>query len=74
VRDEVEAARYFKLAADQHHVDRQFHDGLYFDDGRGVVKDEVEAARYYNRLPIRIMPMPNTVMRSALRRSRCCEG
>jgi TPR repeat protein len=41
VKDEAEAAGYFK------HVDRQFHDGLYFEAGRGVVKDEAGAPEYY---------------------------
>jgi TPR repeat protein len=47
VKDEAEAAGYFKLAADQHHVDRQFHDGLYFEAGRGVPKDKAGAPEYY---------------------------
>jgi TPR repeat protein len=47
VQNEAEAAGYFKLAADQHHVDAQFHYALCLEDGRVVVQSDDDAARYF---------------------------
>ena len=45
----VDAAKYYKLAADRGYADAQFALGNMYEDGRGVdMKDEVEAARLYN--------------------------
>eukprot|EP00931_Biecheleriopsis_adriatica_P043236 TRINITY_DN2472_c0_g1_i11.p4 TRINITY_DN2472_c0_g1~~TRINITY_DN2472_c0_g1_i11.p4 ORF type:complete len:103 (-),score=28.68 TRINITY_DN2472_c0_g1_i11:8-316(-) len=46
-KDEVEAARLFRLAAEQGDADAQYNLGVMYRDGRGVPKDEVEAARLY---------------------------
>src|SRR3990167_4117455 len=46
-KDEKEACRYYKLAADQGNVNAQFTLGYMYADGKGVEKDEKEACRYY---------------------------
>ena len=46
-KDEKEAARYYKLAADQGHADAQCCLGVSFANGAGVPKNVQEAARYY---------------------------
>jgi TPR repeat protein len=42
-----EAAKYFKLAADQNHAVGQFNYGYCLSNGKGVEVDFVEAAKYY---------------------------
>jgi TPR repeat protein len=44
VKDEIEAARYYRLAADQNHVSAQKRHAVCLEDGRCVVKDEAEVA------------------------------
>jgi TPR repeat protein len=46
-KDEREAARLYKLAADQGNALAQGSLGLLYEQGRGVAKDEREAARLY---------------------------
>ena len=47
-KDEREAARLFKLAADQGNATAQYNLGVYYDAGRGgLQKDEHAAARLY---------------------------
>jgi uncharacterized protein len=46
VTQEVEAVRYYRMAADQGNADGQYNLGLCFQAGAGVAKDEVEAVRY----------------------------
>ena len=45
--DDVEAARWYRLAADQGDVNAQHNLGLMYDTGEGVQEDDVEAARWY---------------------------
>jgi TPR repeat protein len=47
VKDKAEAARYYKLAADQNNADAQYGRALCVAKGRGVSKDETEATQYY---------------------------
>jgi hypothetical protein len=47
VKNETEAARYFKLAADQNDASSQNRYAICLATGQGVVKDEAEAAQYY---------------------------
>jgi TPR repeat protein len=47
VKNEAEAARYYKLAADQNDADVQYDSVVCLPNRGGVVKDEVKAARYY---------------------------
>src|ERR1700722_14116171 len=47
-KDEEEAARLYKLAADQGNVGGQANLGLFYAHGRGgLAKDDLEAARLY---------------------------
>jgi TPR repeat protein len=47
VKDEVEATRYYKLAADQNHVSAQKRYAVCFANGRGIATNETETARYF---------------------------
>ena len=46
-QDDAEAARLFRLAADQGHAGAQNNLGYMFEDGKGVAKDRVEAIRWH---------------------------
>ena len=46
-QDYVEAARLYRLAAEQGEAFAQFNLGCMFDEGRGVEQDKVEAMRLY---------------------------
>ena len=46
-KDEAEAVRWYRLAADQGHAEAQYFLGIMYADGRGVSKDEAEAVRWY---------------------------
>ena len=46
-QDEAEAARLYKLAAEQGHVDAQYSLGAMFTSGRGVAPSDTEAVKYY---------------------------
>ena len=48
-KDLVEAARWYRKAADQGHADAQFTLGHRYYKGEGVAKDLVEAARWYRK-------------------------
>ena len=47
--DEVEAARWYRKAADQGQKTAQFNLGLMYQSGRGVPKDEAEAIKWFNK-------------------------
>ena len=42
-RDDAEAVRWYRLAADQGHAGAQSHLGLKYEYGQGVPQDDVEA-------------------------------
>jgi TPR repeat protein len=46
VKNEAEAAGYYKLAADQNHPSAQRRYAFCLANGRGAVKNGAEAARY----------------------------
>ena len=46
-QDYAQAAKWFRLAADQGNADAQFHLGLMYYFGEGVSQDDVEAAKWY---------------------------
>ena len=48
-QDEGEAARWFRRAADQGHVEAQLALGGMYSQGRGVPQDEGEVARLFRR-------------------------
>ena len=46
-QDYVEAARWYRLAADQGLAEAQYNLGLMYAEGEGVPQDDAEAARWY---------------------------
>lgn len=46
-KDEVEAAKWFRLAADQGHADAQYILGVIYNTAQGVAKDDAEAVRWF---------------------------
>ena len=46
-KDAAEAARWFRLAAEQGHADAQFYLAVLYNTGMGVLKDAAEAVRWY---------------------------
>ena len=47
LKDEAEAVKWFRLAAEQGDAKAQFNLGLMYDNGEGVLKDEAEAVRWF---------------------------
>ena len=47
-QDYAEAAKWFRLAAEQGYTDAQFFLGLVYQDGKGVLQDNVMAHMWYN--------------------------
>ena len=47
-QDDAEAARWYRLAADQGHADAQFNLGLGYATGKGVPQDYVESHMWFN--------------------------
>jgi TPR repeat protein len=48
-KDQVEAVKWFRKAAEQNDVDAQCNLGCCYNDGRGVAKDAVEAVKWYRK-------------------------
>ena len=48
-QDYVEAARWFRLAADKGYAPAAFNLGVMYADGRGVPRDRSEAAKWYEK-------------------------
>ena len=46
-QDYAEAARWFRLAADQGDAEAEYNLGVTYDEGEGVPQDDAEAARRY---------------------------
>src|SRR5438132_740500 len=46
-KDEAEAVKWFRKAAEQNVADAQYSLGVCYDSGEGVVKDEVEAYKWW---------------------------
>jgi TPR repeat protein len=46
-KDEHEAVRLFRLAADQGHAEARYNLGVCYSNGEGVAKDEHEAIRLF---------------------------
>lgn len=49
VRDDVQAAAWFRKAADQGNIDAQLNLGFMYEDGEGVPQDTAEAARWFRK-------------------------
>ncbi len=48
-QDYKEAAKWYRLAADQNNASAQAHLGELYEAGQGVVRDEAQAAQWYQR-------------------------
>ncbi len=48
-QDAAEAARLFRMAAEQGNADAQFQLGYLYENGRGVSRDEAESAKWYRK-------------------------
>ncbi len=48
-KDDLEAVKWFRKAAEQNHAPSQFTLGFCYDFGRGVAEDEVEAVKWYRK-------------------------
>jgi TPR repeat protein len=48
-KDEVEAVKWYRKAAEQGDELAQFNLGVMYDNGQGVAKDDVEAAKWYRK-------------------------
>lgn len=48
-KDEAEAERWYRKAAQQGYMPAQFTLGVMYADGRGVPKDEVEATKWFRK-------------------------
>jgi hypothetical protein len=46
-KDDAEALRLYRLAADQGHADAQFNLGVIYAEGQGVAQDDAEAVQLY---------------------------
>jgi len=49
VKNEVEAVKWFRKAADQGYAEAQFSLGVMYNIGQGVVKNEAEAVKWYRK-------------------------
>ena len=47
LKDDAEAVRWFRLAAEQGDASAQFNLGVMYAKGEGVLKDDAEAVRWY---------------------------
>ena len=47
-QDDVEAVRWYRLAAERGYAVAQLSLGVMYSDGRGVPQDDVEAQKWYN--------------------------
>ena len=45
--DDVEAVRWYRMAAEQGDANAQFNLGVMYDNGEGVSEDDVEAVRWW---------------------------
>ena len=48
-KDEVEAVKWYRKAAEQNDAEAQNNLGLCYANGQGVAKDEVEAVKWYRK-------------------------
>ena len=48
-KDYAEAAKWYRLAAEQGHASAQYHLGVMYSNGTGVPEDVVEALKWYHK-------------------------
>ena len=46
-KDDAEAVKWFRKAAEQNYADAQYNLGVCYDSGEGVAKDEIEAYKWW---------------------------
>ena len=49
VKNDTEAVKWYRLAAEQGHEEAQYRLGMMYADGRGVAKNETEAVQWFRR-------------------------
>ena len=49
IEDDIEAVRWYRLAAEQGLDAAQYQLGVMYTEGRGILKDEAAAVRWYRR-------------------------
>ena len=47
LKDDAEAVKWYRLAAEQGHANAQYNLGVMYDNGIGVLKDDAEAVKWY---------------------------
>jgi TPR repeat protein len=48
-KDDAEAIKWYRKAADQGYAEAQTYLGTMYQDGQGVPKDDVEAVKWYRK-------------------------
>ena len=48
-KDEVEAVKWYRKAAEQNYAEAQYNLGYFYDNGKGVTKDEAEAVKWWRK-------------------------
>ena len=48
-KDEAEAVKWYRKAAEQNDAEAQYNLGVCYANGQGVAKDEVEAVKWYRK-------------------------
>ena len=48
-KDEVEAVKWYRKAAEQNYAEAQYNLGCCYANGQGVAKDEVEAVKWFRK-------------------------
>ena len=48
-KDEVEAVKWYRKAAEQNYAEAQYNLGVCYANGQGVAKDEAEAVKWFRK-------------------------
>ena len=59
-KNEAEAVKWYRKAAEQGHASGQCKLGFMYANGKGIAKDEAEAIRWYRNMPSRATPALNS--------------
>jgi TPR repeat protein len=63
-KDEAEAVRWFRKAAEENHALAQFNLAVCYENGQGVAKDEVEAVKWYRKAAEQDYPFAQFILGS----------
>ena len=69
-KDQAEAVKWYRKAAEQNLAKAQYNLGVCYAHGEGVVKDQVEAVKWYRKAAEQNSPRLNTTWASATNRGR----